>query len=110
MQNILDIALEHAAQYNAKKITKINLEIGELSGILPEWMQSYFNFVSEGTIAEKAEIVIDWIPALIKCKSCGKKFQVNKENPQLICSECSDNSHIEILSGREYTIKSIEVD
>ncbi len=69
MQNILDIALEYAAKYNAKKITKINLEVGELAGIIPEWMQNYFDFVTEGTIAEKAELIIEWTPAMIKCKT-----------------------------------------
>ena len=110
MQNILDITLEYAAKNNARKVTKIYLEIGELSGIVPDWMQSYFDFVSENTIAGKAELCIEWIPALIKCKSCGKEFQVSRDNPQINCSECGVESQVEIITGREYYLKSIEID
>ena len=110
MQNILDISIEYAAKNNAKKVTKIYLEIGELSGIVPDWMQSYFDFVSENTIAWKAELSIQWIPAVIKCKSCGKEFHVSRESPQIFCAECGVESHVEILSGREYYLKSIEID
>ena len=110
MQSILDIVLEYAAKNNANKITKINLVIGELSGFVPDWMRSYFDLVSQGTIAEKAEICIEWIPVLIKCKSCGKEFQLTKESFEFHCPECGYNAKIELLSGREYNVKSIEVD
>jgi hydrogenase nickel incorporation protein HypA/HybF len=110
MQSILDITLEYAAKYNAKKVTKISLEIGELSGFIPDWMQTYFNFVSEGTIAEKAELCIEHIPAVIKCKLCEKEYQLTKESFEFICPECGDEAQIEILSGKEYNLKSIEVD
>jgi hydrogenase nickel incorporation protein HypA/HybF len=110
MQSILDIAIEYAVKYNAKKITKINLEIGELSGIISDWMQRYFDFVSEGSIAEKAELVIERIPAKIKCKSCGKEFTYSVGDSHFSCADCGAGSEIEILSGREYAMKSIEVD
>jgi hydrogenase nickel incorporation protein HypA/HybF len=110
MQNILDIALEYAGKNNAGKITKINLEVGELSGIIPEWIQKYFNFVSEGTIAEKAELIIEKIPAKIKCKSCKKEFSYTSRDCNFWCPDCGAGSEIEILAGREYFMKSIEVD
>jgi hydrogenase nickel incorporation protein HypA/HybF len=72
-------------------------------------MQTYFDFVSEGTIADKAEVIIDWVPAVIRCGSCGNEFQVTDTNDMFKCPECGDTA-IEILSGREYYLKSIEVD
>ena len=49
MGNILDIVLDHAARAHAKRISRINLEVGELSDLLPDWMQTYFDFVSRDT-------------------------------------------------------------
>ncbi len=109
MQNILDIAVEFAEKNNANKIIKINLEIGELSGFVPEWMQDYFGFVSEGTIADKAQICIEWTPAIIKCRSCGNESRLAKDNQSFSCPSC-EGTDIEIISGREYYIKSIEVE
>ena len=108
MQNILDIVVEHAEKYNAASVTKINLEIGDLAGVIPEWMQMYFDFVSKGTIAEKAELCINNVPAVIKCRSCDNEFRLAKDNWQFFCPAC-DSTDVEILSGREYFIKSIEV-
>ena len=110
MQSILDLVLEYAEKNNAKKVTKINLKIGELSGFVPEWMQSYFDFVADGTIAHKAEVNIEWVPAIINCKSCGKDYRLTKENIGFYCPECGFGAQVEILSGREYNLKSIEVD
>ena len=113
MQSILDITLDYAAKYNAKRVTKIFLEIGELSGFVPDWMQNYFDMVSEGTIAEKAELLIERIPAVVRCEVCSKEYRLSAEDLSFFsfkCSDCGDASKIEILSGKEYNLKSIEVD
>ena len=47
-QNILQIALEHAQKAGAKKIHRIHLVIGGLSGVIDESVQFYFDFVSQG--------------------------------------------------------------
>lgn len=108
MQSILDIVLDFAKKNNAKQVTKINLEVGEMSGIVPDWMQKYFDFVSEGTIAEKSVLNIDWVPAVIKCRNCGKEFKVDKKDMQFFCSKC-ESKDIELISGRGYLLKSIEI-
>jgi hydrogenase nickel incorporation protein HypA/HybF len=110
MQSILEVTLEYAAKYNAKKVTRINLEIGELSGFIADWMYRYFDYVSEDTIAERAELCIEHVPAIIRCKSCGNEYRLTRENIEFICPGCGDGSHNEILSGKEYNLKSIEVD
>lgn len=109
MQNILDMVLEYAEENNAGKVTKINLVIGELSGFVPEWMHTYFDHVSAGTIAHKAEVNIELVPALIKCGLCGKEFKLTKEKMELYCPEC-ECARVEIISGKECSLKSIEID
>jgi hydrogenase nickel incorporation protein HypA/HybF len=109
MQSILDIAIEHASANNANIIKKINLRIGELSGIVPEWMQSYFEMLSSGTIAAKAEVIVQWVPAVIKCRECGKEYRLTKEDPGFLCLGCG-STKVDLISGREYFIESIEVD
>jgi hydrogenase nickel incorporation protein HypA/HybF len=110
MQSILDITLEYAAKYSAKKVTRINLEIGELSGFIADWMHRYFEYVSENTIAEKADLYIEHVPAVIKCRSCGNEFQLTREKVEFNCPECRNGSQFEIISGKEYNLKSIEVE
>lgn len=108
MSNILDIVIEFAEKYNAKSVARINLSVGELSDLIPEWMQTYFDFVSKDTIAEKAELNIERIPTVIRCKECGNERTIKRENLQFSCTNC-DSGDVELLSGREFTIKSIEI-
>ncbi|HDP79476.1 MAG TPA: hydrogenase maturation nickel metallochaperone HypA [Spirochaetes bacterium] len=109
MGSILDIVLEHAGKNGAGRVSKINLEVGELSDLLPEWMQMYFDFVSKDTIAEKAELSIARVPAVLKCRSCGSEFGFKKDDWKFSCPDC-DSPEVEIIRGREFKIISIEVD
>jgi hydrogenase nickel incorporation protein HypA/HybF len=109
MSNILDIVLEYAGKAGAKKVSKINLIVGDLSDLIPEWMQTYFEFVSKDTIAEHAKLEINRVRAVIRCKQCGKEFTLNQESWQFSCPECQ-SADIELLSGREFTVESIEVE
>ena len=109
MTNILEIVLEHAEKNNARKVDKINLTIGELSDVIPQWAQEYFDMLSKDTIAENAELIIEKVPAIIKCSSCGHEYGLEKGSWEFACNKC-DSTDIELLSGRELQISSIEVD
>jgi hydrogenase nickel incorporation protein HypA/HybF len=109
MQNILDIVVEFANKHKAKKVTAINLTVGDMSDLIPEWMQNYFDFVSKDTIADRAVLNIERIPAVLKCKSCGHEYVISRGNWQFICPKC-ESAEIELLSGREFTVKSIEIE
>ncbi len=108
MSNILDIVLEYAGKNGATRVSKIYLVVGDLSDLVPEWMQTYFDFVSKDTIADKAELHITRVPAVLKCRSCSFEFTLSRENWQFSCPSCSA-SDVELLSGREFTVESIEI-
>ncbi len=109
IQNVLDIVVDYATKNGAKKVKQINLEIGELSGFIPEWIQTYFDFVSKDTIAEKAKLNIKKVKAKLKCLECEKEFGLKKDNLDFTCPKCKSKD-IDLLQGREYFVKSIEVD
>jgi hydrogenase nickel incorporation protein HypA/HybF len=109
MSNILDIVVDYAGKNKVNKVMKINLEVGELSDLLPDWMQMYFDFVSKDTVADKAELVIDKVPALLRCRECANEFTITRENWQFNCTKCN-SSNVEIIKGREFKILSIEVE
>jgi hydrogenase nickel incorporation protein HypA/HybF len=105
-QSILDIAIAHAQMANAPQITQINLVIGELSGIVDDSVQFYFDFLSKDTIAEGAELAFDRRPAVYRCRECGTTYQ--PDGFDWICPTCEALA-FEVLSGREFQIESIEV-
>lgn len=106
-QSILAIALEKANEAQASKITKINLVIGELSGIVNECVQFYFDFLSKDTIAAEASLSFERTPNRLRCRNCDTVF--SPDNLDWACPNCREQK-IEIISGCECRVESIEVE
>ncbi len=108
MSNILDIVQEHAQKNNAKKVYKINLKIGDLSDIIPEWAQTYFDMLSKDTVADGAALSIEKVPVTVKCNSCGNTHTFADKDWSFTCVKC-ESSDITLIEGREFYITSIEI-
>ena len=106
-QSMFDLVLEQAKQAEAKKVGKINLVIGEMTGVVGDCVQFYFDFISKGTIAEQAALSFKMIPTTARCRSCGKLFELKEFD--WTCPYCQGNS-MEIISGKELFVESIEVE
>ncbi len=106
-QAILDIALDKAKAAKAEKITKINLVIGEMSGIVDDCVQFYFDFLSKDSIASGTTLSFKRIPMQVRCRKCG--FSFLPDNSLWSCPQCNEWD-VEIIAGREFYVDSIEVE
>ena len=107
-QSILDIALDYAVRNQATKIIEIHLQVGEISDFDDEWIQRYFDFVSQGTIAEGAKLCLTRVPARLQCEQCSFIFPLDQSTWNTQCPSCqSKKSHL--ISGREFRVESLEV-
>lgn len=104
-QNILEIALRHAG--DATHITRINLVIGDLSSVIGESVQFYWDMLSEGTVAEGAVLHFDRIKARFLCSDCEAEFE--PDGRKFDCPEC-DGVRVELIAGNEFRLESIEVE
>lgn len=109
INSILGIVLKHAAANKVQRIVSIHLQVGALSDLEDAWMQQYFDYVSKDSLAEGAKLVVERIPAVLRCASCGHSFEIDmKDSAKKLCPECQGESHT-LVSGREYFIKNMEV-
>ncbi|MDF2571172.1 MAG: hybF [Sporomusa sp.] len=106
-QGILDIALNTAVSHGAGKVTGIKVLTGEMTGVVPEALQFGFAALAEGTIAAGACLTICSMPLIGCCRDCGCERQVDKY--RFVCSTCESYA-IEIISGRELKVESVEVE
>jgi len=106
-QNMLDIVLEQAGKAEAKKVGRINLTIGEMSGFVVESVRFYFDFLAKGTLAEEATLSFNRVPGRARCQDCGRDFELKELD--WTCPNCGNNN-IEITGGRELFVESIEVE
>jgi hydrogenase nickel incorporation protein HypA/HybF len=107
-QSILDIALRHAEQANARRILAINLVIGDLTGFVDDSIQFYFDFLSQDTPAQGARLSFERIPARARCRACGAEY--TPPNSRLwTCPEC-DALGGDVIAGREFSVASLEIE
>jgi len=106
-QNILDIVLNEAKTAQADKVTRINLVIGELSGIVSDSVLFYFDFLKKGNAAEEATIDFRLVPVELRCRDCLTNFNP-KEDTSWACPNCQ-GTNFDLISGRECYVESIEV-
>jgi hydrogenase nickel incorporation protein HypA/HybF len=112
-QSMLEVALRHAQQAGAQRIVRINLVVGDLSGIVGESVQFYFDIISRGTLAEGAELVFRRVPAGFRCRACGAEYEPHAPGaaPDMTwaCPACGQLQP-EVVGGREFLVESIEVE
>ena len=103
---IVKIAEDETSKAKASKVTKIELEIGVLSGIEIDSLNFIWEFAVKDSILELAEKEISIIPGKGKCVDCDTEFDM--ENIYDCCPNC--NSYFkEILKGKELRVKALEV-
>jgi hydrogenase nickel incorporation protein HypA/HybF len=106
-QSILEIALRHAEEAGAKKILQLNLTIGQLSSIVDDSVQFYWDMVSQDTIAEGAKLNFKRIPTVLLCLNCNHRYTHTEED--LACPKCG-STQIKVISGQEFMLDSIDVE
>jgi hydrogenase nickel incorporation protein HypA/HybF len=106
-ESILSIALEKAEEAKARRVSKVNLVVGELAGVVDECVEFYFGFLSKDTIAAEAKLSFSHPPTQLRCQNCKTIFSPDKDN--WACPNCHKRE-VEIVSGRDLYIESIEVE
>jgi hydrogenase nickel incorporation protein HypA/HybF len=102
-QGIVDAVCEHAM---GRRVCRVDLEIGTLSGVVAEAVLFCFDVVAVGTLAEGARLEIAEIAGVLHCRTCGA--DVGTEDLILLCP-CG-SADVEVRAGRELRIRSMEVE
>ncbi len=92
---------------HARRIISATVIIGSLSGVDHEALKFAFPIAAEDTLAKDAKLIIEDARAKVACKTCKKES--HPTFPFLSCVKCG-SSDVEILSGRELVLKSMDVE
>ena len=94
---------------SVRKVMVIHLQVGKLSDLEDDWIQRYFDYLSKGTIAEGAKLKIERMPVMVRCNLCSTSYEADiARMDDLVCPACGEKGGT-LLSGREYTMKEMEV-
>jgi hydrogenase nickel incorporation protein HypA/HybF len=106
-ESLLDIAVRHATQAGATRVTDLYIVLGQLSSIVDDSVQFYWDMVSEGTLCAGARLHFERIPATLACLDCGTTYALGVELSA--CPQCG-GSHVRVASGEEFRLDSIGVE
>jgi hydrogenase nickel incorporation protein HypA/HybF len=116
MSDIVAALKEEAQKHDLKSVRQVMLEVGELTFLSHEQLRFSYKVLSEGTVFDGSELVLETKSASVKCDSCGYEGESNLNNspeyhymlPDLSCPKCGKPT--EIVSGRECVITKMVAD
>ena len=106
-ESMLKIAVQYAVQANAVRVTSLQLIIGQLSSIVDDSVQFYWDMINAGTLCEGAQLHFERRPAMLKCLDCDQTYTLNGELTD--CPNCH-SARIKVVAGEEFYLDSIEVE
>ena len=104
---LVKLVLESAAKEGAKKVSAINLVVGETTGYMKESLDFYFRIFSKGSILEGAALNVDYVKAKIKCPACGLLFE--RKRFSFDCPQCGAQG-VMTSFGNEFYIDTIDIE
>lgn len=104
-ESVIKIAEDEATKNSLGSVTAINIVIGELTNIVDDSIQFYFDLIAKGTMAEGAVLGFKRIPAAVLCDQCEERFEPGDEQ-DYNCPKCGQFA-FNIVAGNEFFIESI---
>ena len=87
-------------------VDTVVMEIGEVSSVVPHYFESCFPAARQRPLFRDAKLEMEIIPAVGRCKRCGKEFSIVPTKGY--CPQCGSFDK-ELLSGREFNIREVRV-
>lgn len=105
--HVIDDVLDLAKQNNVKHINSVTLQIGTVTGIIPDYLTDCWNWaVSKHEQMSDCKLKIEKIEAISYCEDCKKQYNTIVYGKT--CPNCQ-SSNTYLLQGNEFMIKEMEV-
>jgi hydrogenase nickel incorporation protein HypA/HybF len=101
---VMGIVSRHA---DGRRVVAVDVQVGHLRQVVPDALAFAFGLVAEGTCAEGAELRLQDVPAVTRCRGCGA--QTEQTGWPMGCSACG-GFDVEVVRGEELLVTSVEVE
>jgi hydrogenase nickel incorporation protein HypA/HybF len=101
---VLGVVLAHAGD---RRVTRVEMRVGHLRQVVPSALELAWELVAQGTPAEGAELVLEHVPAAVRCRECGVESE--QDAFPLCCGRCGGFA-VDVVRGEELLVDSLNVD
>lgn len=106
---IFEQAMKAAEENKAVRIEAVYLKVGEMRDLVEEITQKYWDYISEGTIAEGAKVRFIRVPAAASCSTCKEVFNFDwRTMEKTSCPKCH-GTYVSLYSGSELEVVRIAI-
>ena len=115
VKNIVEKVTEVAEKEGAKEITRLEIELGELTLLEGEQIKFWLEMMlSQTELGKSTEVILHRICGVIQCNSCGYKgglgtIGMDHYFPVLMCPKCESHD-LKVIEGDDCIIKSVEIE
>jgi hydrogenase nickel incorporation protein HypA/HybF len=102
--NVIETVENLAKENGLTKIDTLVLQIGELSSMIPKYIEACYPAAVDGTLLHETKLKIEILPGNAICKKCNKVFNLIENSSK--CPNCGSEEW-ELLCGKEFMIKEI---
>ena len=95
-----------AAEHGVSDIREVVVDCGELSLVIPEYLEELYPVAAKDSILRNAKLTIRTVPGLAECDDCDEIFNVVEHKGY--CPACGSFNKT-VLSGKDFTVREIVV-
>ena len=102
-QSVVDVVRRRTGD---RRVSVVRLQVGRLSGVVPDAMQFCYELVTAGTPLAGSALEFEQPPGQGHCRTCGTDFEL--ADLILLCP-CG-SADVEVVAGRELRVISVELE
>jgi hydrogenase nickel incorporation protein HypA/HybF len=105
VESLLDRVRESARGYHVRRVRRLRLRLGALSGVDAGLLRTAYDLCAPGTFCDGAELQIEAVAPRWRCSSCGQDSQPVE---RLICAACGGG--VTLLEGDEIVLEKVDLE
>ena len=106
VRSMVKTVTDFAQANGIAEVTEIVLDIGELSLVIPKYVEDIYPVVVEDTFLKDTKLIINVTPGMAECDECNELFNVIEHEGY--CPNCGSFEKT-ILSGKDFLIREIHI-
>ena len=106
-RQIVRVVEEAVRGREAPAVREVVVDCGELSLVIPEYLEKLWPVVTKGGFLQEARLLIHTVPGLAECDNCDEIFNVVAQEGR--CPNCGSFQKT-VLSGRDFSVREIHTD
>lgn len=103
-QAIAGVVRPHAA---GRRVEVVRVRVGALRQVVPESLSFCWTLVREQQDMPQAELELEFVPAEVSCRSCGRRSEIASRF-SVSCPLCQ-SAEVTVVAGEEFLVTSVDV-